>query len=190
MAVLEDEILKTHSMRVSEDNKKFLIDTRSQEMLIVVLKSHLYIERELINMLTETIVDERVLKGTTFKQKLQLAYSMGMLDDNYGAVNKVNTIRNQYAHDIDYEFNEKEFEDLLSTLSKEAKADYWEDYKYWGPVLYDKSISEFNFRAQLLFNNIWFGMTTCRAFAKKAIELKLHEKEIEKAIKIRTENNN
>ncbi len=180
---MDIHLKKEHTDEIKRINKAFMNDTKSNEILIIILKSHLYIERELIKTLTETIVDEKILGGTTFRQKLDLANSMGIIDGLYGALGKVNSIRNSYAHDVTYEFDEKGFEDLLSTLSKEDKDDFLLDYDKWKPFLYDGTIPEFNFKLQLLLNNIWFAMTSCRAFAKKAIELRLREKEIEIRLK-------
>lgn len=87
-------------------NKKFMQDTKSDDILVIFLKAHLYIERELIKILTETIIDENILKSTTFRQKLDLANSMGLLDGYYGVLGKINSIRNNFAHNIDYKFDE------------------------------------------------------------------------------------
>lgn len=180
---LEEKIIKEHADEVKKINRDFMRDTKSNEILIIILKSHLYIERELIKALTETIIDEKILIGTTFRQKLDLANSMGIIEGLYGVLGKVNSIRNSYAHDVSYEFGEKEFEDLLSTLSKGDKEDFISDYNGWKPFLYDGTIPEFNFKLQMLLSNIWFCMTSCRDFAKSAIELKLQEKEIKKVVK-------
>jgi len=135
---IEEKILDERSKEVKKINKKFMSDTKSSEILIVILKAHLYIERELIKALTETIIDEKILKNTTFVQKLELAKSIGIIDDIGGALNKVNSIRNGYAHDIDYVFDEKIFEDLLSTLNKEDKDDFCSEYEHWKAWLYQR----------------------------------------------------
>lgn len=160
-------------------NKFFMQDTKSDDILIVILKAHLYMERELIKTLTETIIDENVLKSTTFRQKLDLANSMGLLDEYYGTLGKVNSIRNNFAHNINFKFDEKTYEDLLSTLTKVDKDDFLSEYERWKNMLYDRTVPEFNFKLQLLLSNIWFGLVSCRATAKTAIELRLKEKEIE-----------
>lgn len=181
--ILDSVILKSYYKKSFDKLINFIADTKSKEMLIVVLRAHLYIERELISMLTETILDEKVLQGTTFKNKLDLAHSMGMLGDNYNVLNKINNIRNKYAHSMDYEFNEKEFEDLLSTLSKDGKKAYLEDFASRISMFDDKSIPEFNIKSQLLFTSIWVDITICRTRAKKSVETKLKDKQIKKATK-------
>lgn len=175
----KEELIKRREKEPKEMYKKFMVDTKSSEILIIILKSHLYIERELTNMLTETIIDYKVISTATFRQKLDLANSMGLINENYGAIGKVNSIRNSYAHDIDYNFGEKEFEDLISTLPKLDKDDYFNDYVNYKNLLYDNSISEFNFKTQFLLSNIWFCMVTNRIMAKKAILLRIEEKELE-----------
>ncbi|MGN0409245.1 MAG: hypothetical protein ACI4GE_05925 [Lachnospiraceae bacterium] len=175
-----DELKKMEIAKESKNiNKKFMQDTKSDDILIIILKAHLYMERELTKTLTDTIIDEKVLRATTFRQKLDLAKSMGLLDEHYGALGKVNSIRNSFAHSIDYKFDEKTYEDLLSTLPKIDKDDFLTEYEMWRDMLYDKTIPEFNFKLQLLLNNIWFALVSCHATAKKAIELRLREKEIE-----------
>ncbi len=160
-------------------NKKFMQDTKSDDILVVILKAHLYMERELIKTLTDTIIDEKILKSTTFRQKLDLANSMGLLDEYYGALGKVNSIRNNFAHNVEYKFDEIIYEDILSTLTKIDKNDFISEYEMWKSMLYDGTVPELNFKLQLLLNNIWFALVSCRAYAKTAIELRLKEKEIE-----------
>lgn len=176
---LQDKLREERAKESKETIKAFMNDTKSEEILIVVLKAHLYIERELIKLLTESIIDEKVLKGTTFRQKLDLANSMGLLDGFYGALGKVNSIRNAYAHDIEYKFEEKNYEDLLATLMKEDKDDFIKEYDVWKKMFYDGTIPELNFKLQILLNYIWFALISCRAFAKTAIELRLRKKEVE-----------
>ena len=176
---LQERLRAERAKESKEILKNFMNDTKSEEILIVVLKAHLYIERELIKLLTESIIDEKILNGTTFRQKLDLANSMGLVEGFYGALGKVNSIRNEYAHDIAYEFDEKIYEDLLSTLTKEDKDDFLEEYDEWKNMFYDGKIPELNFKLQILLNYIWFSLISFRAFAKTAIELRLREKELE-----------
>lgn len=168
-------------------HKAFMQATKSSEILIVILKAHLYMEQELIRSLTDTLLDEKILSGTTFRQKLDLARSIGVIDDIYGALGKVNSIRNSYAHSIDYSFDEKIFEDLLSTLSKADKDDFLSDYEEMKLLFFDGTIPELNFKLQVLLGNIWFSLLSCRHFAKKGIELRLKEKEIETKAKYITD---
>lgn len=176
---LEDQKKIVIAKEYKTVNKKFMQDTKSDDILVIILKSHLYMEQELIKTLTETIIDENILRSTTFRQKLDLANSMGLVEGYYGVLGKVNSIRNNFAHNIDYEFDEKTYEDLLSTLTKEDKDDFINEYELWKNMLYDGSVPEFNFKLQLLLNNIWFALVSCRATAKTAIKLRLEAKEIE-----------
>lgn len=176
---IKETMEKVKSKEIKESFKSFMEATKSSEILIVILKAHLYLERELILALTESIVDDKILQGTTFRQKLDLAHSIGMLNDIYGALGKVNSIRNSYAHDIEYVFKEKDFDDLLSTLTKEDKNDFLSVYDEMKIVFFDNTIPELNFKLQVLLSDIWFSLVGCRNFAKKSIEIKLMEKEIE-----------
>lgn len=186
-----DEKIKSEIAKQSKiDNRKFMEDTKSEDVLVIILKAHLYIERELIRTLTDTIVEEKVLRSTTFSNKLILANSLGMVDEFYGSIGKVNSIRNKFAHEIDYEFNDSVYEDLLSTLPKKEKDDFLSEYEGWKKLLYDGTIPEFNFKLQLLLSNIWFALVSCHAMAKTAVELRLKEKELELALKYHNDSEN
>lgn len=186
---LKQMLEKKQEKETKETFKIFMNDTKSTEILIIVLKAHLFIERQLILSLTETIIDDKVINGTTFRQKLDLAHSMGIINITYGTLGKINSIRNSYAHDMDYEFDEKTFEDLLSTLTKEDKDDFLNYYDEMKRIFYDESIPELNFKLQVLLSDIWFSLVGNRFFAKSSIELKLKEKEIEKLEKYALMNN-
>ena len=176
---LQEKLRAERAKESKETIKNFMNDTNSGEIIIIILKAHLYIERELTKLLTESIIDEKILKTTNFRQKLDLANSMGLVDGFYGTLGKVNSIRNSYAHSIEYEFTQKDYEDLLSTLTKEDKEDFLKEYGEWKRLFYDGKIPELNFKLQILLNYIWFALITFRAFAKSAIEIKLKQKEIE-----------
>lgn len=176
---LEEKVEFEQKEEAKRIYKEFMKATKSKEILIVILKAHLYMEQELIRALTDTLLDEKILSGTTFRQKLDLAHSIGIIDDIYGALGKVNSIRNSYAHSIGYSFDEKVFEDLLSTLTKSDKDDYLSDYEEMRPIFFDGDIPELNFKLQVLLGNIWFALFSCRHFAKKGIEIRLQEKELE-----------
>ena len=176
---LEEKVEFEQKEEAKRIYKAFMQATKSNEILVVILKAHLYMEQELICALTETILDEKVLSGTTFRQKLDLAHSIGIIDEIYGALGKVNSIRNSYAHSIGYVFDENIFEDLLSTLTKSDKDDFISDYEEMKPLFFDGTIPELNFKLQVLLGNIWFALLSCRHFAKRGIELRLQEKDIE-----------
>lgn len=176
---LEEKVEFEQKEEAKKLYKAFMRATKSSEILIVILKAHLYMEQELIRSLTDTLLDEKILSGTTFRQKLDLAHSIGIIDDIYGPLGKVNSIRNSYAHSIDYTFDEKIFEDLLSTLSKTDKDDFLSAYEEMKPLVFDGTIPELSFKLQVLLGNIWFSLLSCRHFARKGIELRLQEKEIE-----------
>ncbi|MTP77993.1 hypothetical protein GMB70_04870 [Turicibacter sanguinis] len=174
-----NELIERRHKEPLKEYKIFIKNTQSSELLVMFLKAHLYIEVELTNMLTETIIDEKVIRNSTFSQKLDLANSMGMLDEMYGPIKKVNSIRNSYGHDVNFKFDEEIFTDLISTLSKQDKDDFLSEYEIWKPLLYKGDIPEFNYKTQFLLSNIWFGIVSCRLMAKQMLELRLREKELE-----------
>jgi hypothetical protein len=101
--------------------KDFLKITDHDDLLIIVLRGHLYIEREINNLLKKVYKDEQY-RNLLFSQKVDLCKSLGLIDsDRIPPLNKLNKHRNGYAHNLDFKIEEKDYEDLLSTLSKEAK---------------------------------------------------------------------
>jgi hypothetical protein len=100
----------------------FINAISSSEILVVILKGHLYIESALLELLSEVINIKEIESDMSFKQKLDLARSLNLISkDTYCPINKFNKIRNQYSHNVNYVFEEKEYNDLLSTLRKKDK---------------------------------------------------------------------
>jgi hypothetical protein len=145
--------------------KEFIRHTSTNDMTGLILKGHLFIENELDNLIDNTLIKPLKISQATFSNKIELSYSLGIIDQEWlGAFRKLNSIRNKYAHDINYNFSEKDFEDLLSTLSKEDKEEYFKDIEaeeFINDVLKalnqkDKNNSfDINHRTRVLLANFW-----------------------------------
>jgi len=110
-----------------EDYLQFIDDTRGENILQIVLRGHLYIERELTSFL-EIALEEpgELLKGRTFYgQKLNIARSIGILSKgDKKSFEKVGELRNSYAHKWGFELEESHFNKLVDSFSGKLKERY------------------------------------------------------------------
>ena len=105
--------------------------TSSEDMTGMMLKAHLFIENELEKLINNALINPMKFPSATFANKVDLAYALGLIEKEWiGAFRKLNYTRNKYAHDIDYNFTDKDFEDLLSTLSKDSKSQFKKDVEF------------------------------------------------------------
>ena len=98
---------------------------KSKDKVSRILLTHLYLENLLERYISAKIGKPDRLFGKTglsFKQKLNLAWSFNELtDQEYDSINKVNSIRNDYAHKFGYDAESKVVETLGKTLGKAYK---------------------------------------------------------------------
>lgn len=90
--------------------QRLIFDTKELDS---VLKSHLFIERIIDSMIQEKLKnpDSYLKNQTSFSFKIDLAHSLGILSDNLRSpIKGLNTIRNKYAHDLDYQVS---FDELI-----------------------------------------------------------------------------
>jgi hypothetical protein len=93
--------------------------------LEIIVKGHLFIEKEITQLLRINLKEplEIIKKSSpTFANKLELAVALGALTkDEKNSLKKLNKIRNNFAHESEYIFSGKDFDDLWSTLTSEHK---------------------------------------------------------------------
>jgi len=129
--------------------KEFYSLTETEDYMGVILRAHIYIEKDLSRLIELLLLRPEKIKLPYFSSKLDAAYAMGAIDENwYSPLNKLNKIRNKYAHDFGYEFTNKEYDDLVSTLSKEARDEFMnnlEDYEFIQQIINSTTLSETEF---------------------------------------------
>ena len=109
-------------------------------------------------------------------KKLDLANSLGLLaDEVYRPLNKFNGIRNSYMHDINYIFNEKEFDDFLSVFSKEYKQTYNKLEKQKEYIVSEKK--DFITRTIMLIYEMWSNLLLLQALSLKNLEFRFRCKQ-------------
>jgi len=153
---LKDIVIKSKEIIAQgygETYQEFIEVTNHDELLIVILRSHLYIERELIKILGKAFEDESY-KSLTFSQKVELCNSLCLIEkEKIGALRKLNKQRNGYAHSLEFNLTERDFEELLSTLSKGEKELYEYEYKNFYELFEIERSLKNNYR--ILLASIW-----------------------------------
>ncbi|ASN04266.1 hypothetical protein [Virgibacillus necropolis] len=154
---LQKDLLFWRDIRLKdwrESYEHFIELTNDENMLIIVLRAHLYLEREINELLSKVSLNGKLLE-VQFSHKIDLVKSLGVVDEELiPPIGKLNKIRNQYAHDLEFEVTQKDYQDLLSTLSKKEKAHFEEElinfYKKYPEE--NKKLTN-NFR--VLLGSIW-----------------------------------
>jgi len=103
--------------------------------LTVVIRAHLLIENIIEKILCKNIdlktFEDREL---TFNFKMKMAQSLGLLDDLYPAIQRLNKIRNEFAHNIETKI---ESTDIGIFIELYENAGYGNDF-VWKAALKDK----------------------------------------------------
>lgn len=102
---------------------KFLDDTKSENHIQIILRSHLYIENELNKMLINVLEHPEVIGNKLrFMDKLRLIIAMGILPkEEMEAIKRINNLRNSIAHNLDFEINDKVLDEIINSLSAEQR---------------------------------------------------------------------
>lgn len=103
---------------------KFMEDTESESILQIILRAHLYIEYELTEILNKTLKYPNEL-GTNinFSMKLKLLLALDAIPPELkDPIKHLNTLRNKYAHELNYQFDERMYDKFYNTLSGKLKA--------------------------------------------------------------------
>jgi hypothetical protein len=91
------------------------------DKLYLILRGHLYIENELIDLIDGYIPNAQKLdlKKMSFYNKSKLALSLNLVDEEtLKALLDLNDIRNNYAHNLRYQVSEEEIDNLRLNISK------------------------------------------------------------------------
>lgn len=101
------------------DEQTFLSMLNSRDEAVVALKFHLVME-EFINIwCSKTTGLDDLFKGmdfVPFKTKLQIARNLGLTDDFFRSLDKLNGIRNKYSHRLKFEVGNSDVESLAALI--------------------------------------------------------------------------
>ncbi|CJV76078.1 Uncharacterised protein [Streptococcus pneumoniae] len=114
-------------LEIYKTAKKFTEDTKGEDELQVILRGHLYLEHELEKSLRLELVepDYILTNRFMFTSKVNLAVGLGLLPKSRKKIyEKLNSIRNNYAHQLDFKITEKHLNDVVSCMDEEVKKRY------------------------------------------------------------------
>lgn len=114
---------------LSKGFDSFVKDTRGENELQVIIRGHLYVENEIDNLLKLKLEKPQHLYDSNFMfySKLKTALALGLIaEENKNAYIRLNKIRNNFAHNLNYELTENDFTDLYGVFN----STYRERYKF------------------------------------------------------------
>ncbi|KOR78362.1 hypothetical protein AM232_07730 [Bacillus sp. FJAT-21352] len=157
---IEDDIelcvVKKKLDEFSVQRKQFVKDVEHDDILMVILKTHLYIEKEMIELTEEFFKFPTRLSDYKFKARLNLLYSLGIIEKQlYEPISSINDIRNKFAHNLTYEFTEKDYKRIKDTLSKEILTEFKKDKDFYSTFNKDMNYID---EAKVLLTNIWVSI--------------------------------
>jgi len=139
------------------DKERVLEEVRNESLLQVILRVHLYTERELNTMLNELNLDVKGIHNNRFKTKLDIIYKLSVIDMKlYDVLTKLNSIRNEFAHKIDTKGDEELYKQLLEGASGFVLDNHKIDVKM-KELLYKEKLST-NHKIKMLLVNIWITL--------------------------------
>ncbi|MDH6372527.1 hypothetical protein M2444_004340 [Paenibacillus sp. PastF-3] len=109
---------------------KFIQDTDGENFLQIILRAHLYIEYEMKELIKIRLMHPGELGDQLkFSSMFRILLATGIIPLELKApINCINKFRNNYAHNLNYQFNEEEFDKLVNTFSEEFKVDFLRKY--------------------------------------------------------------
>ncbi|PFS79597.1 hypothetical protein [Bacillus cereus] len=146
-----EKIIESCMYKVGEQMKTFIDKTNAEDDLQIFLRGHLYIEHEIEKLLRNELVNPNFILTDRFMfaNKVKLAVALGLIPkDMAKTYNKLNTIRNKYAHELKFQIKENHLSDIISTFNEEIKANYVK----WNNTYKDGTFLELRFVLMAIWN--------------------------------------
>jgi len=105
----------------------FVQEANSENTLYAILRGHLYIEREIVKLLNLKLENPKQILNNNFgfANKIRLAAALGFIEaDSMEAYIAFNTVRNKYAHQLNYELNEKDLKKIRRQFCSSLESEY------------------------------------------------------------------
>lgn len=99
-------------------------DIESDDLLGAVLRSHLWVENEMIRTIRESLPlpDLIDLDRLSFPSKIELASALGIIPiEDMSAYRNLNALRNKLAHRFNSEVTEEDERSLVGSLSSKSR---------------------------------------------------------------------
>lgn len=128
---------------ISKREEKFKKHLDEKDALQIVIRGHLYVEAELLDLLGESIAMVRPkaidLGDLSFRKKIELAIALGLLaPENKRPFLELNALRNKVAHNLDLVISPDHIEKLYSSFSSFFKYLYGtkpSSFRYYKAIL-------------------------------------------------------
>lgn len=153
---LEIEYVNFLLSKFSEHKKDFLRDTKHDEILIVILKTHLFIEQEMKELTNIYFKNPAKLKNFMFKNRLDILFGLGVLPKElYDPIKVLNNIRNDLGHELSFVFSEESYKKLYDSLSNELLIEFKKDLQV--VEFFNKDITHIE-KMKILLACIWTSL--------------------------------
>ncbi|KRF46414.1 hypothetical protein ASG98_17755 [Bacillus sp. Soil531] len=109
------------------DLEEFVQEANNNNILYAILRGHLHIEREIVKLLNLKLENPKQILSHNFGfvNKIRLAVALGLIDvESMEAYIAFNTVRNKYAHQLDYELNEKDLKEIRKKFCSSLESEY------------------------------------------------------------------
>lgn len=104
--------------KFQEQYNKFILETEGENYFQIILRTHLYIEFEMTETLKSKLLHpEELGDKLAFNVALKILLAIGAIPLELKApINFLNRIRNKYAHELDFQFDEETFRKFLDSF--------------------------------------------------------------------------
>ncbi|MGG3197641.1 hypothetical protein [Priestia aryabhattai] len=130
MTTLEEIKNELYERIIHNDLNEFIKETNSKNILYAILKGHLYIEQEVVRLLNFKLKNPEIILTNNFgfANKIKLAVALGIISvESMESYLVFNSIRNKYAHQLDYQLGEKDLNLVRKNFCSTLENDYVTD---------------------------------------------------------------
>ncbi|MGH8509066.1 MAG: hypothetical protein ACREVH_10160 [Gammaproteobacteria bacterium] len=105
---------------IEEDDKQFSDDLLREDDVGLVLRGHLHIEHQLIELVSTCLSFKQRCDWSriSYLAKVDLALASGLPENRKKVLEKLNTLRNTFAHSLSATISKKDILDLYNCLSE------------------------------------------------------------------------
>jgi hypothetical protein len=113
--------MKKIDLKIKRETKKTLDEfdnfyhkhiKSTNDALIIVLKSHLFVENTIDNIITALVPRPQRILNERFYDKIEILESFNFESHIIEKLKALNTIRNKFTHNLDYKITQKDLEPL------------------------------------------------------------------------------
>ncbi|MBZ3690991.1 hypothetical protein [Phyllobacterium calauticae] len=105
------------------DDSEFFADLQSREPLVVVIKTLIYIEHELLEFIDQSVINPESIRAMRLEYSglVHLAIALGLPSEFKSSLMTTAQIRNKFAHNLHASLDENLVDNLYKSLGPTAK---------------------------------------------------------------------